>query len=729
MNTGKTTGAFTLPGEAGYEALSLRLAEAWGADTIRDSDGTALSPELLESGKAIYSTICLVRSVNEWAKKNAGKVQQNYLMSFPVEAETAEVLIRPLDGYSKDQFRLNADDDPKEWWQVFDRTTGEEVPATLWRLGEDGAVRVMNARRRHSYTVNFLVYRIWEEISMYNHITNGWGDRERLAAVEPAYPETQAVLLAHLERWLADHPATSVVRFTSLFYNFCWFWGDDPALRFVYSDWGSYDMAVNPYLLRRFEKTRGYRLRSEDFVNGGRYNSTHNPPTRAYRDWMEFVHGFVVEFGRRCVEAVHRHGKKAFVFYDDHWIGVEPYSRRFPEIGFDGIIKCVFNAFEVRLCAGVPGVATREIRLHPYLFPTGLKGEPTFAPGGDPARDAKNYWLVARRALLRKSVDRIGLGGYPHLVEPFPDFVDYIAALAGEFRTLKALHVSGAPWESPCRVAVLTAWGSLRSWSCSGHLHEHPELELLRVLEALAGLPFAVEFLSFDDLRSAGVPEGIAVIVNAGRAGSSWSGGAEWADPRIIETLGDWVASGGGLIGVGEPSACPGAAGFFRLAPVFGVDREIGATICRGKRTYARPTGNHFIAGDFSAAQPRFKGETGDIFVLDAATEVLADDELSPRIAVHPYGKGRSVYLSGFDTTAACRRLLHRAVHWAAAEEKSFATWTCSNIETECAYFPGSRVLAVVNNGSERERTDVAGASGEVHEFELEPFGIELRKL
>jgi hypothetical protein len=41
-----TSGSFTLPGEAGYEALTLRLAKKWGADTIRDSDGTQLSPEI-----------------------------------------------------------------------------------------------------------------------------------------------------------------------------------------------------------------------------------------------------------------------------------------------------------------------------------------------------------------------------------------------------------------------------------------------------------------------------------------------------------------------------------------------------------------------------------------------------------------------------------------------------------------------------------------------------------
>ena len=39
---------------------------------------------------------------------------------------------------------------------------------------------------------------------------------------------------------------SSVVRFTSMFYNFTWFWGDDPKLRFVYSDWADYAMTVSP---------------------------------------------------------------------------------------------------------------------------------------------------------------------------------------------------------------------------------------------------------------------------------------------------------------------------------------------------------------------------------------------------------------------------------------------------------------------------------------------------
>ena len=45
--------------------------------------------------------------------------------------------------------------------------------------------------------------------------------------------------------------------------------------------------------------------------------------------------------------------KKAYVFYDDSWVGIEPYNGRFQEFGFDGLIKCVFSGYEAEGCAPV----------------------------------------------------------------------------------------------------------------------------------------------------------------------------------------------------------------------------------------------------------------------------------------------------------------------------------------------------------------------------------------
>lgn len=725
MNDGKSgTGDFTLPGEAGYEDLTLRLAGKWGADVIRDSDGTVLSPKILDSGYDIYSTLCLVRTDNAWAKIHRDKLQQNYLMSFPITAAGNEVTIDPLEGYFREQFEVNADDDPHEWWQVFDRTTGAEVPAGDWTYdAAAGTVMIKNAAKWHIYTVNFLAYRIWEEISMYNHITNDWGGREHLMSVEPMHPETRTHLLAILEKWLKEHPHTTVVRFTSMFYNFCWFWGDNPRLRYVYSDWGSYDFTVNPAALRAFEKKHGFRPSSEDFVNKGQYNSTHNAPSPVYRKWMDFINEFVVSFGRMCVDLVHSYGKKAYVFYDDHWIGVEPYGDRFPEFGFDGIIKCVFNGFEARKCAGVKGVKARELRLHPYLFPTGLKGEPTFKEGGNPALDAKRFWSNIRRALLREPVDRIGLGGYLHLVEPFPDFVEYIGELAGEFRLLKSFHGHGRPYSLPGKIGILTAWGKLRSWICSGHLHEHPEVELTNVLESLSGLPFDVEFLSFDDIRERGIPAGMKAVINAGRAGSAWSGGFYWDDPEAIGKISEWVHAGGGFVGIAEPSALDRNGRYFQLAHILGVDRDTGAKKSLNHYTYECGGEPHFITVD-NYEPPDFGKTVDGIFLFSNGTRVLTQLGGCPGVSVNTFGRGRAVYFSGYTHSIMNTRLLHRALCWAGGNEDEYLRWSSSNPYIETAYYAGSGKLVVINNSGEEQSAVINGNIKEGIAVTIGPLGL-----
>ena len=75
---------FTLPGEAGYEQLTLDLARKWGADVIRDSDGTKLSDEILNSDYGIYSTICIIRQHNAFAAAHPDSQQQSFLCSDPV---------------------------------------------------------------------------------------------------------------------------------------------------------------------------------------------------------------------------------------------------------------------------------------------------------------------------------------------------------------------------------------------------------------------------------------------------------------------------------------------------------------------------------------------------------------------------------------------------------------------------------------------------------------------
>lgn len=96
-------------------------------------------------------------------------------MSEPITATNTEARIELLKNYRKDQFRINNTPESIRYWQIFDRTEEKEIS---WDSADynafEGSILIKDAVPYHTYTVNFLAYRIWEEISMYNSITNHW---------------------------------------------------------------------------------------------------------------------------------------------------------------------------------------------------------------------------------------------------------------------------------------------------------------------------------------------------------------------------------------------------------------------------------------------------------------------------------------------------------------------------------------------------------------------------
>lgn len=708
----KMRGGFTLPGEAGYEKLTLELAEKWGADVIRDSDGTKLSDEIINAGYEIYSTICVIRDHNEWAKVNPDKLQQTFLCTPPIIAEESEVVISLMEGFFAEQFTVNDSEMAMRYWQVYDRTTNALVPEQEWIYQKEAQnVLIQGAVPWHRYTVSFMVYRIWEEISMYNHTTNNW-EKEHLMQIDPRYPEVQAYLLEWMNNWCMEHSDTDVVRFTSMFYNFVWVWGSSERNRHLFTDWGSYDYTVSVKALDEFEKSYGYSLCAEDFINQGKFRVTHIPADQHRKDYMEFVNGFVIEFGKQLVDIVHEYGKKAYVFYDDSWVGIEPYNGRFHEFGFDGLIKCVFSGFEARMCAGVD-IPVHELRLHPYLFPVGLGGAPNFSEDGDPVLSAKEYWISVRRALLRQPVERIGLGGYLHLVQDYPEFCDYIEQVADEFRLICSLHEEGNPYTIKTKVAVLHSWGKLRSWTLSGHFHETYMHDLIHINEALSGLPVDVLYLSFEDIR-AGKLEDIDVVINAGYTGSAWSGGDAWKDEEVVRVLTQWVSEGGAIIGIDEPSAVSGYDTYFRMAHVLGVDEDTGARVCHGRWQFEETKMPGMIPMDVDLkAKP-------NRYLTDGKARVLLADGDNPIVTINDFGKGKGIYLTEFSFNSVHTRMLYQLICCAGGEEVC-GDYTTDNLYTECAYYPCSGKLVVINNSAEAQVANVRTEHGE-YRVELEPF-------
>ena len=691
-------GDFTLPGEAGYEELTLRLAEKWGADVIRDSDGTRLSPEIARAGYRIYSTLCVIREHNAFALAHPETQQQCFLCSDPVLAEGDTVEIFPLKGYFTEQFQLNDTPEALPFWEVWDRTAGERVPRERWTLSGQ-SVTVTGCTPWHRYTVSFLAWRVWEEINMYNHTTNHWTS-EHLRQLDPRHPLAWEYLRNWLDGWCRENPRTDVIRLTSLFYNFVWIFGEDLRRRTRFVDWASYDFTVSPAALEAFRAEYGYALTAEDFIQRGRLQATHRPPTPAKRDYMDFIQRFVAEKARALVEIIHRHGKQAYVFYDDSWVGMEPWGPYFSSIGIDGLIKCVFSGFECRLCAGAD-VPVHELRFHPYLFPVGLGGLPTFAPGGHPEKDAMDYWMHVRRALLRQPVDRIGLGGYLHLTEDQPAFVETIAEIADQFRRIKALHARGGPAALSLRVAVLHTWGRLRSWTLSGHFHETDSHVLIHLNEALSGLPVEVSFLSFED-AAAGKLKDFDVLITAGRAGDAWSGGDVWKNPALTAEIFRFVHEGGSLLGVGEPSAVSGGATCLALAPVLGVDVDDGSWACHA------PWAFEVEEAPFPLCPA---GSNPHVRLIAPDVRVWAAEGDAPQMTFRSFGRGRAAYLSGFTwSPAASSMLLRLLILLAGCSADSIAL--PDHPLAEAAWFPSSGTLAVLNNGDEPLETAVSFPGG-----------------
>ena len=118
----KSKGSVTLPAEAGHEDKVVELARRWGADAIRDSDGTSLSKEILALGHEVYSTICLVRAEQEWPRKHKDQIPEKYLMSKPVTAMSQKLEIQILASYHPEKYLVDAKNSPKKYCGIWGRT-------------------------------------------------------------------------------------------------------------------------------------------------------------------------------------------------------------------------------------------------------------------------------------------------------------------------------------------------------------------------------------------------------------------------------------------------------------------------------------------------------------------------------------------------------------------------------------------------------------------------------
>lgn len=701
MNKGRVT----IPTDVDVVPETLELLKRWGADAIRDCDGTDYPEELKTVDAKVYSTYYTTRKDNAWAKANLDEVQQCYIMTDFYTAVESTLRIPLMKGISSELMQVNTRDDIKRWWEVIDRSTGETVSPKLWDFDvRTGEAVVQNAALFHQYTVSFLAYLIWDPVHMYNAVTNNWKNFEHQITFDVRQPKTHQYTMERLRKFIAEHPYVNVIRYTTFFHQFTLVF--DELKREKYVDWYGYSASVSPYILEQFEKEVGYPFRPEFIIDQGYYNNQYRVPTKEFKDFQKFQRREVAKLAKEMVDITHAYGKEAMMFLGDHWIGTEPFMEEFASIGIDSVVGSVGNGCTLRLISDIRGVNYTEGRFLPYFFPD------TFCEGGDPVKEAKINWVTARRAILRKPIDRIGYGGYLKLACAFPDFVAYVERVCNEFRELYNNIKTTTPY---CvkTVAVLNAWGKMRAWGCHmvhHALYQKQNYSYAGVIEALSGAPFDVKFISFDDLLTdRTVLDDVDVLINVGDGDTAHTGGSVWENPEISSAIRAFVYNGGGFIGVGEPSGHQYEGQYIQLARVLGVEKETGVTLNYDKYNWNEVEG-HFILQDCDGPVDFGEGKK-NMYALAGAT-VLCQREHEVQMAVNEYGKGRAVYISGLPYTFENSRILYRAILWSTHGENNLYKWFSNNFNVEVHAYVTNGKYCVVNNTYEPQDTTIYKGDG-----------------
>ncbi|MEC0091294.1 1,3-beta-galactosyl-N-acetylhexosamine phosphorylase [Paenibacillus macquariensis] len=718
MNKGRVT----IPTDLDVISQTKEVMKRWGADAVRDCDGTDFPEELRDIDAKVYSTYYTTRKENGWAQANPDEIQQMYLMTPFYTAVQSSLSIPLMKGLYLDMLKVNSEDNIKHFWEVIDRTTGAVVSTDQWNYNEETGSVDIHTTPFHDYTVSFLAFIMWDPVHMYNSVTNGWDDVEPQMTFDVRQPKTREFTMQRLRQFIEEHPYVNVIRFTTFFHQFTLIF--DELAREKYVDWYGYSASVSPYILEQFEQEVGYPFRAEYIIDQGYYNNNYRIPTKEFQDFQAFQRREVAKLAKELVDITHEYGKEAMMFLGDHWIGTEPFMEEFSTIGVDAVVGSVGNGSTLRLISDIPGVKYTEGRFLPYFFPD------TFYEGGDPVREAKVNWVTARRAILRKPIDRIGYGGYLKLALEFPDFMEYIESVCDEFRTLYD-NVQGTTPYCVKTVAVLNCWGKMRAWGnhmVHHALYQKQNYSYAGIIETLSGAPFDVKFISFEDIKNdPSILKGIDVILNVGDGDTAYTGGDWWLDTDIITAVKKFVHDGGGFIGVGEPAAHQANGRYFQLSNILGVEQERGFTL--GYDKYNWEEQDHFITEDCAIDADGNKiidfGEGKKNIFAHEGTTILRQIDKEVQLAVNPFGSGRTVYISGLPYSFENSRLLYRAILWSANSDHELHRWFSDNYNIEVHAYVKNGKYCVVNNTYEPQETVVYRGDGSRFSLKMEANEIK----
>ena len=106
---------------------------------------------------------------------------------------------------------------------------------------------------------------------------------------------------------------------------------------------------------------------------------------------------------------------------------------------------------------------------------------------------------------------------------------------------------------------------------------------------------------------------------------------------------------------------------------------------------------------------------------------MLAAHNGNPLLVKNPFGKGQGIYLSDFNVNNANTKLLLNLILDAGGEVLD-GLYLTDNAEMECAFYPESRTLIVINNAETVQECNIKTECG-VENVRLEAFDTLIKKI
>jgi beta-D-galactosyl-(1->4)-L-rhamnose phosphorylase len=136
------------------------------------------------------------------------------------------------------------------------------------------------------------------------------------------------------------------------------------------------------------------------------------------------------------------------------------------------------------------------------------------------------------------------------------------------------------------------------------------------------------------------------------------------------------------------------------MAHVLGIDEDKGARVCHGRWSYDVEITENLLP------QNCFVSNQKKLYLTDGQAKVYMEDNHQPTYTINSFGKGFGIYLASFELTPVNTRMLFNLICHAGGEEDQMK-YVTDNSYMECAYYPESKTLVVINNSDCLQTTTI----------------------